>query len=108
MAQHVTHRGDALTRSEKGASARAYGVETRYRSRMHAVRGRVRNGRILVDEPTDLPEGTEIELVPIEDDELTEEERVTLDAVLLDALRNVEAGRTIDAKVVLDELGVER
>ena len=75
---------------------------------MHAVRGRVRNGRILVDEPTDLPEGTEIELVPIEDDELTEEERVTLDAVLLDALRNVEAGRTIDAKVVLDELGVER
>lgn len=30
---------------------------------MITVRGRVRNGRLIVDEATDLPEGTEIELV---------------------------------------------
>ena len=29
------------------------------------IRGYVRNGRIVVDEPTDLPEGTEVELVVI-------------------------------------------
>ena len=30
---------------------------------MITVRGRVRNGRLIVDEPTDLPDGTEVELV---------------------------------------------
>lgn len=30
---------------------------------MISVRGRVRNGRLVVDEPTDLPEGAEVELV---------------------------------------------
>lgn len=30
---------------------------------MLTVRARVRNGRLIVDEPTDLPEGTEIELM---------------------------------------------
>jgi hypothetical protein len=30
------------------------------------VRARVTNGRLVVDEPTDLPEGTEVELVSIE------------------------------------------
>lgn len=29
------------------------------------IRGYVRNGRLVVDEPTDLPEGTEVELVVI-------------------------------------------
>ena len=31
---------------------------------MMTVRGRVRNGRLVVDEPTDLPEGDVVELVP--------------------------------------------
>lgn len=29
------------------------------------IRGYVRNGRLVIDEPTDLPEGTELELVVI-------------------------------------------
>jgi hypothetical protein len=29
---------------------------------MLTVRARVKNGRLVVDEPTDLPEGTELEL----------------------------------------------
>ena len=33
------------------------------------VRARVRNGRLTLDEPTDLPEGTEVELAPVDTDE---------------------------------------
>lgn len=35
---------------------------------MITVRARVHNGRIVVDEPTDLPEGTELALVSEEDE----------------------------------------
>ena len=35
---------------------------------MIRVRARVRNGRLVVDEPTDLPDGTELELVPLDVD----------------------------------------
>jgi hypothetical protein len=31
------------------------------------VRGHVTKGRLIVDEPTDLPEGTEVELVSVDD-----------------------------------------
>jgi hypothetical protein len=40
------------------------------------IKGRVQGGRLIVDEPTDLPEGTEIEMVPLDPgDELDEAER---------------------------------
>ncbi len=44
------------------------------------VRGRVRNGRLVVDEPTDLPEGTEVELEAVGDElwDLTPEQRQEL------------------------------
>jgi len=38
---------------------------------MMTVRGRVRNGRLVVDEPTDLPEGTEVELEAVKDEPWT-------------------------------------
>jgi hypothetical protein len=75
---------------------------------MHALRGRVRNGRIIVDEPTDLPEGTELELVRVDEDDMSADERAELDAVLLKAAQNIRAGRTVDADEVLAELGVAR
>jgi hypothetical protein len=48
------------------------------------VRARVRNGRLVVDEPTDLPEGTELELATSEDEpwDLTAEQRAELKARL--------------------------
>ena len=51
---------------------------------MLTVRARVRNGRLVVDEPTDLPEGTEIELAASEDEpwDLTPEQRAELKARL--------------------------
>jgi len=34
---------------------------------MMTVRARVSNGRLVLDEPTDLPEGAEVELAPVDD-----------------------------------------
>ncbi|MGH7327466.1 MAG: hypothetical protein ACREJX_03870 [Polyangiaceae bacterium] len=63
---------------------------------MHALKARVQNGRIKLDEPTDLPEGAELEVVVI-DDELTTDERAELHASLDRALDDSEAGRGADA-----------
>ena len=41
---------------------------------MQPLKAHVRNGRLVLDEPTDLPEGTEVTLA-ITDDELDDEER---------------------------------
>ena len=51
---------------------------------MLTVRARVRNGRLVVDEPTDLPEGSEVELATMEDEpwDLTTEQRTELKARL--------------------------
>jgi hypothetical protein len=75
---------------------------------MQALRARVQNGRIIVDETTDLPEGTELELVRTDEDDMSAEERAELDAVMLNAVENLRAGRTTDADAVLAELGVKR
>jgi MoxR-like ATPase len=53
---------------------------------MMTVRARVKNGRLILDEPTDLPEGTEVELAPVDDEpwELTAEQRAELEARMAD------------------------
>ena len=48
---------------------------------MQRLKAVVRNGRLVVDEPTAPPEGTEIELVPV-DDGLDPDERARLLAAL--------------------------
>ncbi len=83
-------------------------MRPRYNWRMHALKTRVKNGRILVDEPTDLPEGTELDLVPSDDDAMTDEQRVELDALLLRAFESARTGKTVDAATVLAELGVHK
>ena len=63
---------------------------------MQAFKVQVKNGRLVVDEPTDLPDGAEVEVVVI-DDKLTTEERAELHASLDRALDDSEAGRSMDA-----------
>lgn len=54
------------------------------------------NGRIVVDEPTDLPEGTELKLHLVEGpDALDAEELTALHAKLRQGLEAVRAGRTV-------------
>jgi hypothetical protein len=74
---------------------------------MQARKIQVKNGRLVLDEPTDLPEGAEVEILLI-DDELTEEERAELHASLDRALEDSEAGRGIDAWEYLTRYRADR
>lgn len=59
----------------------------------------------MVDEPTDLPEGTEVELRPLDPgDWLDAEDRAALHQALKDSDEDVTAGRLVDAEVVLRQL----
>lgn len=70
-----------------------------------SVRARVKNGRLVVDEPTDLPEGTELELAPVEEgDALDDEDRARLHAALERADDQLKAGKFVDGAVVLARL----
>jgi hypothetical protein len=77
---------------------------------MHALKARVENGRIKLDEPTDLPEGKLVELVPLDEvllsggDDLDDEDRAALHESIREGIEDMEAGRTVDAKTALAEL----
>jgi hypothetical protein len=69
------------------------------------LKARVRAGRLLVDEATTLPEGTEVELLPLDPgDWLDAVDRAALHKALADSEADVQAGRLIDAAAVLNEL----
>ena len=69
------------------------------------LKARVKAGRLVVDEPTDLPEGTEVELLPLDPgDWLDDEDRAALHKALQDSEEDVKAGRLVDADAVLREL----
>jgi hypothetical protein len=77
---------------------------------MRALKARVRGGRLVLDEPTDLPEGKDVDLVPLDDvlasggDYLDDEERQRLHASIERGLEDVRAGRTVDAEQVIAKL----
>ena len=72
---------------------------------MGPLRARVENGRLILDEPTTLPEGTVIELVPDDEgDDLTDQERQALHAALDASIESAKAGRSRPASEILNEL----
>lgn len=74
---------------------------------MQPLKARVHNGRLVLDEPTDLPEGEVVELVPIDaklDDEFDDEERAHLRQALDEGIEQMKAGETIDAAEAMAEL----
>ena len=70
---------------------------------MLTVRARVKNGRLVLDEPTDLPEGAEVELEAVGDD-LDPEDRVRLHAALDAADDELRAGKGIPGERILAAL----
>jgi hypothetical protein len=69
------------------------------------LKARVKAGRLVFDEPTDLPEGTEVEFLPLDPgDWLTEEDRAALHEALKKSDDDVRADRLVDADVILREL----
>jgi hypothetical protein len=76
---------------------------------MGPIRARVKNGRLIIDERTDLPEGTVLDLIlDDEGDNLTPEERTALHGELRRAARESKKGKTKPAAKVLAELRSRR
>ena len=72
---------------------------------MKSIKARVINGRLVVDEPTKLPEGTELNLaVADEGDDLSDEERAALHQALQASWESAQAGELKPARDLLDEL----
>lgn len=74
------------------------------------LKARVENGRLKLDSPTDLPEGTVIELLPADEvfdgnDDLTDEQRAYVHREIIASMRERRAGGpTFDADEGMDEL----
>jgi hypothetical protein len=69
----------------------------------------VKNGRLVMDEPTELPEGTTVELVSLDDvwvnsDAMDDEERAALERDLAASFEEEAAGQLLDASEVLADL----
>lgn len=71
---------------------------------MRALKAQVRGGRLVLDEPTELPEGTEVELMAVDELDFEPEERARLDAALELSLAQARAGKLVDADQVITEL----
>ena len=81
---------------------------------MRALKAHVRSGRLVLDEPTDLPEGEEVDLVPLDEvlasggDYMDDEERERLHESLRESIRQMKVGQTVDAAAALSELRAHR
>lgn len=75
---------------------------------MKGLKARVRDGHFVIDEPTDLPEGTEVELqlVAPEDPwaDMDPEERAELEEEIEAGYRDLENGDVVDAREFLAQL----
>ena len=69
---------------------------------MRALKAHVRCGRLVLDEPTDLPEGSEVELTVVEED-FDPEERARLHEALDAGIAAVRAGDHVDADEFIRE-----
>jgi hypothetical protein len=69
---------------------------------MQTLKAVVKNGRLVLDEPTDLPEGTE---VPLQiDAEMDDAERARLHEALERSLAQAKAGQLVRADEVIGRL----
>jgi len=72
---------------------------------MSPLRARVEKGRLILNEPTTLPEGTVVDLVADDEgDNLTADDRQALHAALAKSWKSAEAGRVRNGSELLDEL----
>jgi hypothetical protein len=74
---------------------------------MQALKAVVKNGRLVVDEPTSLPEGTEIELLAVDDD-FDPEERARLLAAIDDGIEDFERGDHMDGFDFIAQMRAKR
>jgi hypothetical protein len=65
-----------------------------------ALRAHVQNGQIVLDEPADLLEGADVEVLLPEPDEMTVEDQAELEAALEESAAQFERGEFEDARAV--------
>ena len=71
------------------------------------LKAKVQGGRLVLDEPVDMPEGSEVELKIVHDgDDLDGEDRERLHAALARAEAELAAGQTLPAEEALRRLGI--
>lgn len=76
---------------------------------MQSVKAHVRNGRLVLDEPTDLPEGAEVTLSITDDGgDYDDDERDRINESLAVSFEQARKGQLIDADVVLARLRARR
>lgn len=72
---------------------------------MSGIRATVKEGRIAVDEPTNLPEGTVLELVvDDEGDDLTDKQRQALNDAISRAWKSAKAGHLKPVSAIVDSI----
>lgn len=74
---------------------------------MQALKAVVKNGRLVLDEPTKLPEGTEVELLSV-DDAIDPDERARLLQSIEDGFADVDRGEHMDAFEFVARLRAKR
>ncbi len=79
---------------------------------MTPLKARVKNGRLVLDEPTDLPEGQTVYLQPTtapdDEDGFDEEERAALHQALDEGLAAARSGDHVDAEAFVHQLLARR
>jgi hypothetical protein len=76
---------------------------------MNSLRARVEHGRLVLDEPTTLPDGTIVDLVvDDEGDDLSDAERDRLHDALTRSWQSAQEGRVRPASAIVDELRKRR
>ena len=75
---------------------------------MQPLKATVKNGRLVLDEPTSLPEGEVMYLVALGQDAFDPEEHAALHDSLRESVEQMKEGRLIDADVALGVLRAHR
>ena len=75
---------------------------------MQPLKAHVHNGRLVLDEPTDLPEGEVVYLQPMDADDMSDEERDALHESIRESIEQMNNGQLIDADEALARLRAHR
>jgi hypothetical protein len=75
---------------------------------MQALKAHVKSGRLVLDEPTELPEGAEVELLAVDDDDFEPEERARLLQAIEDGAESIERGDFVDGVEFANQLLAKR
>lgn len=74
---------------------------------MLPLKAHVQNGHFVVEEPTDLPEGTEVQLLLVQEetlDDLPPDERAEVLQMLEAGFDDIEAGRVVEGDEIVRRL----